>query len=688
MNWLPIADVRVNGRPGCPRLLVNGIECPPLVFFFNPGQTSDYLHRFQLPQLRMASAHGFHIHSMMIPSPHYWAGSDAFKPVAEVLDSFIEADPQAALLPRIWPGPNPGWPEWRQMPEGERMRYADGHLGPISITSSWFDRPSDERLAELIGWLERHYGDRLLGIHVGGPDCEMFPPDYRERGPDISEASTRRFRRWLARQYRNAAVLSRSWKRDVTFETAQVPRDASRFPMRMAPMEQAVSAFYSDEERDWIDYSRFLSEVTAQRICSWARLIKRVTRGRRLSVFFYGYHFELPGSAAGHYALRRVLSCRDVDVLVSPVPYQQRGAGGPAGFMSPVDSVTRAGKLWWNEDDLRTHLVDPADLPAWLTDGMFGDQSPNLRVTLGLLERQVASIAAHRAGCWWMDLSGAGAYQDERIWHRFAVLRDRLWPVPDTPCRPDIALVSDEASRFFMRSDWDLSYETAMHPRSEALATGMRVGLYMLDDLLSGKLPDSVRCAFLPHAFNLTASQRRVIDRLVRGGLYMIWLYAPGWFRGAERLGVTGVSHLTGIPVSLSEPKPTRTQGVGVLDGLSWGSDRRYEPSLVIPSCASVTVLAVYEDGSTAAAMQRCGKGRHVLVLTPGLSAEALARLFELCGARRVTRQPAPIYGDERFTAVHMNRGEHHLIDSGRSIRGEPGDTIWVDASGRPLDRP
>ncbi len=688
MASFPISEVRIDRRSGSPRLLVNGREASPLVFFYNPGQQADYLERFQRPQLQMAAANGFHIHSMLIPGAHYWSPTEQFKPIAEVLDSFIECDPRAVLLPRIWILPNPGWPEWRSIPEGERMRFADGQLGPVSIASEWFDAPSDKRLSELIDWLERRYGDRLFGLHIGGPDCEMFPPSFRESGPDIGEASTRRFRGWLRKRYRNSDALSRAWNRAVKIERAEVPRDPSRFPMRMAPMEQIVEAFYRDGEQDWIDYSRFISELTARRICSWARLIKRVTRGHRLSVFFYGYHFELPGSAAGHYALRQVLSCRDVDVLVSPVPYLQRNPGGPAGFMSPVDSVTLAGVSWWNEDDLRTHLVNPDDLPAWLTPSMFGEQSPDIHVTMGLLERQIASIAAHRAGCWWMDLSGAGAYQDAAIWRRFAALRDRLWPVPREPYRPDVGLISDERSRLFMRSDWDLSYEAAMQPRFEALATGMHVGLYMLDDLLANRLPRSVRCVYIPHAFNLTAAERRAVDRLVRAGLNIIWLYAPGWFRGDERLGAAGVQQLTGLSVTESEPKPTRTRGVGALDGMAWGSERRYQPTLVIAPDSTHTSLGLYADGSMAAAMRRHGKGCHVLVATPGIGKEALARLFQLCGAQRIVCHPTPVYGDTRFVAVHLNGTPNRVCFTQTPLRGQQGDTLWMDSQGRLLDRP
>jgi len=80
-----------------------------------------------------------------------------------------------------------------------------------------------------------------------------------------------------------------------------------------------------------------------------------------LVVFFYGYVFEfgtirLGPATCGHYALRQVLNCPDIDVLCSPISYFDRGIGGGAPSMTAAESVALAGKMWLVEDDTRTHL--------------------------------------------------------------------------------------------------------------------------------------------------------------------------------------------------------------------------------------------------------------------------------------------------------------------------------------------
>ena len=83
---------------------------------------------------------------------------------------------------------------------------------------------------------------------------------------------------------------------------------------------------------------------------------------RKLVVFFYGYVFEFGAirngpATSGHYALRRVLDCPDIDVLCSPISYFDRGLGQSAPAMTAAESVALAGKMWLYEDDT-------ADLPG------------------------------------------------------------------------------------------------------------------------------------------------------------------------------------------------------------------------------------------------------------------------------------------------------------------------------------
>ena len=88
-------------------------------------------------------------------------------------------------------------------------------------------------------------------------------------------------------------------------------------------------------ERPVIDFTEFQQQAMADCVCHLAHAVREATHGRKLVVFFFGYVFEFgaiangPGTS-GHYALRRVLDCPDIDVLCSPISYFDRGPASGA----------------------------------------------------------------------------------------------------------------------------------------------------------------------------------------------------------------------------------------------------------------------------------------------------------------------------------------------------------------------
>ena len=75
-------------------------------------------------------------------------------------------------------------------------------------------------------------------------------------------------------------------------------------------------------------------------------------------------HLETNGTM--HLALEKVLACPDVDFLTSPTSYafRQFGGEGTSHFMSLLGSIKLHGKLWFNENDVRTSLA-PGQVGEW-----------------------------------------------------------------------------------------------------------------------------------------------------------------------------------------------------------------------------------------------------------------------------------------------------------------------------------
>lgn len=95
------------------------------------------------------------------------------------------------------------------------------------------------------------------------------------------------------------------------------------------------------------------------------------------------------------------MRCPDVDLLVSPKTYGDRMTGGAGGFMGAVDSITAHGKLWINEDDMRTSVMDRTSITE--ANGRIAEinrPAKDLEETTSLLERNLASLLIHRTGTW------------------------------------------------------------------------------------------------------------------------------------------------------------------------------------------------------------------------------------------------------------------------------------------------
>jgi hypothetical protein len=125
--------------------------------------------------------------------------------------------------------------------------------------------------------------------------------------------------------------------------------------------------------RNLIDFAEFQQQMMADCVCELARAARRASGGRKLVVFFYGYVFEFGAirngpATAGHYALRRLLDCPDIDVLCSPISYFDRGLGesGPAmtaaeRHADPPGNRPRAGLGRRRLDDRRHEPLAAAE---------------------------------------------------------------------------------------------------------------------------------------------------------------------------------------------------------------------------------------------------------------------------------------------------------------------------------------
>jgi hypothetical protein len=517
------------------------------VAFYRPGQTFTYLGGPPSPfksQIKLAANVGVDFVSFPVGLPWPKPGESVdWTAVEAQCQTVLDANPQALLLPRIGMEP-PAW--WREAHPDHMMIWDQGpqqHTGAV-VASPEYRRAAAERLAALIGHLEDKFGERTAGYHPCGQNTgEWF---YQETwGPALNgyaPSDLRAWRRWLAERYSTDAALQAAWNvSQVTLEAVAVPEPAQR---RAAP-----AGILHDPQagRNLIDFAEFQQQMMADCVCELARAARRASGGRKLVVFFYGYVFEFGAirngpATAGHYALRRLLDCPDIDVLCSPISYFDRGLGESGPAMTAAESVALAGKLWLSEDDTRTHL-GTGRAPGW-ADGVSTIEDTNR-----LLLRNTAQCAVRNFGTWWMDLGATGWFDDLRMWAEMDHLRALDEPLLDRPLpyRPEVAAVIDEASMIRVAAGGQIVTRPGVYEVRRPLGRmGAPYGQYLQDDVAAGRIQAKMY-VFLT-SWNLSPQQRRQLLTATSGRL-RVWCYAPGYHQ-EDATSLAAMQELTGFRIA------------------------------------------------------------------------------------------------------------------------------------------
>jgi hypothetical protein len=424
-----------------------------------------------------------------------------------------------------------------------------------------------------------------------------------------------------------------------------------------------------------IDFAEFQQDAMADLVCELAHATREASRGRKLVVFFYGYLFEfaptrLGPATSGHYALRRVLDCPDIDVLSAPNSYFDRGIGGSAPMMTATESVALAGKMWLCEDDTRTHLANSADV------AMYGG-AKNLAETQKILRRNVAQEATRNFATWWMDLGAIGWFNEPRLWDEMQRLEplDRVFLDKRIPYRPQVAAVIDERSILeASASIWTVT-ETGISAARQPLGRlGAPYGQYLLDDVVRGRVRAKLY-VFL-NAWQLSAAERKALRKNTRNACNL-WCYAPG-FHDGDKTSPEAMQELTGfrlVPVSSVKALATPTN-LGKQLGLQTplGVDKAISPLFAGVDANPTETLATYSDGSPAVALRKTSGGWSMFVGVPGLTSDLLRIAARKGGVHLYTQTDCNVYANGPIIALHAAQDGAITLDTGH--RGAVHDAL------------
>ena len=618
---------------------------PWTVYGGSPGKSDE--------SIRLGAARGLHIGNP--PLPVVWT-EPGKPPDFSALDAMVEhilgVDPAALIIPRL----NLDAPAWWKQAHPEHIQVYDvGRQVMASPASALWQQDAATALRQTVRHLEARFGDHMLGYHPCAQSAGEWFYDrvWEKLMPNFEEPFRAAFARWAQRKYGALDAVRTAWRQpDLTFETIRVPTLEERLEGKHGVFRDPAT------QRFLIDFAEYMQVCLSDYLMQCARVVKEETNSRKLTVFFYGYHYELSGffygaQITGHFRLHEVLHCPDVDVLVSPISYGDRQAGGAGSFMSPVDSIQLHGKLWLNEDDTRTHLSS--------ADSGYG-RTDTMAETLGVYRRNFGHQFERHCGTWWMDF-GLGWMADPTIFDNFARERDLWQQRPAAGAfSPQVAMITDEASNFTLRSSSEITAFTVGQMRRRFNAMGCPVGLYLLDDLCEGKLPASVRLYVFLNDFFLTDRQRaQVRAQVAKEGKVALWLYAPGYVNQAP--SADNVANVLGFRVTQwDEPGSTRIALSSDLPawlksvpaGQVFGDDRKPSPRFTVPPQAGVTPLGDYEGTPRVGfASKQMGAWTSVFCGALEVSPEVLRAAARLAGAHVYCDSNEVISASPGFVSIH-----------------------------------
>lgn len=636
---------------------------PPLYLYANiqPGADLDAV----VGEVSMAAKAGIHDYVFRVALPWPEQGPTVSETLYP-LDRIEEADPDANIFLAISLNPPDAW--LAAHPEA----VASEGLFPSVTSEIWIDtgRQALTELLEGLGSSAR--GDNVAGLIIGALEEDRW---RHAREYDRSESNRSGFRAWLRTQYPDETALAQAWGGTVAgFDAVEIPPQPDN-------QDRSTVFFTAPEERNYVDYLRYVSESTADAISTFAARVYQAGDRVFQVLVPYGYSFEYTANASGHCALALLLD-GVIDGFVSPVSYTDRALGGAGGFMGPVDSARFHGKQWFIIDDTRTGISRNS------ATGEF-ERIEGLRVedVLNVQRRNFAGALSHGLGLFWADMDGVGALHEPRMWESFGRMRaayQTVWsremleldsiPFPTPQERVGVTVVVDEPSRFYQRCDELLNSALLSGIRDTALRSGAPAQFCLLQDVLDGKAAPSLVYIFA-NAFHLHEDDRvRLRQVLIAQNAAAIWMYASGYI--SEGASSENITKTTGHQVRAFEEKATAGSAFQ-LEGGKWlergegiGPSEVWSPLFYIETEDSNALAKYRESGKTSVAVEFFEEGwASIYVAEPSLSPDLLREILAILEEHVYIRSDAggtdSLHFGPQFFAVHAGGNGEREIDLG-----------------------
>jgi len=676
---MPTAHVKMH--QGTPTLFLDGQPVFASMQWLSSATVIDVVHQND-DAIREFAAAGIHLNAITVapawcgPKPEQ-ANYDEFESIDIQMRAIRRADPNALFHLRIYLETAPWWNELN--PDECEVDSVGTRLNASYASDVWHASVK-AYLDDLVAFLKRNdFYDATVAYQVCPGICGEWVKNTTSMSPltgDYSAPMRRRFRAWLRAKYGDDAALRAAWRNEaITLETAEVPSNAELMH------STHISLRDPSQERKAIDYQQNLADLVAERLIDQCRHVKTLTSGDKLAGAFYGYIMDqawndnyfggpIDGNystiqRSGHLGLRTVLRAPEVDFLVSPYGYAFRGLGGDGLSMTASESARLHGKLYIYEEDSRLHnLFD------------YNGRNYRLQHSEAIHQRCFGYSLTHGFAIWWFADWPAGSYKTHPTteptsfnpWlQRFQRLGEFNLQLDNTP-QAEVAVLIDDDSLWHETLRNDINRDGVFYQRVFGLPRfGAPHDVYLLDDLLEGKLPPYKLYIFL-NAWHLDDDRRAKLKReLQRNHGTALWIYGAGFLNQTPALA--NMTDLTGFTFEQNDNPWAMQMLVSDFDhaitrdipqDFFWGTHTSLGPVFHVKD-ADARVL-----GQVVASFGRCKPGlvvkefadwRSVWIASPGVPAPILRGVARYAGVHLYSEAGDVLHASKSLLSVHTVSG-------------------------------
>ena len=283
----------------------------------------------------------------------------------------LEADPDAYFFPRLYLS-SPRW--WDAQHPDDLVTFDPGdgrpqpffHGLPDKRVPSWARKPWRRRTRPPpCGDSSNTCGSRpmptawwVITWPSGTTEEWMMWGGNEQQWVDFSPVNVARFRQWLRDIRHGPTGLQQAWADPTaTFDSAAIPTRRQRETTALATLRDPRS------ERPVIDFYDYNADLVADTIAELARVVKEATQRKSWWACSTATSCSSAASTASRTpAIRPCSKCGTAPTSISSPArpgYAFRTPGtGYSHFMSLTGSVRLHGKLWFDENNIRTWLLD------------------------------------------------------------------------------------------------------------------------------------------------------------------------------------------------------------------------------------------------------------------------------------------------------------------------------------------